>query len=59
MSDRPNDIPLPHGWTWERVESERMRWNIPDTMVPIATAYGVAAWGTINSVRILNRCGDV
>lgn len=48
---RPADIPLPDGWTWERVEAKRAEWGIADNMVPIATAPGCTAWGTINSVR--------
>lgn len=49
---RPNDIPLPVGWGWEDVEAARAKWNIDATMVPIAVAPGVVAWGTINSVRM-------
>ncbi len=52
MTERPADIKLPEGWTWEKVEAERAKWDIADTMVPIAVAPGVAAWGTINSVRM-------
>ncbi len=52
MTNHPSDITLPDGWTWERVETARARWNISDEMVPIATCMGVVAWGTINSVRI-------
>lgn len=48
---RPTDIPLPSGWTWEDVEARRAKWGIADTMVPVACAPGVTAWGTINSVR--------
>lgn len=51
-TNRPSDIQLPSGWTWERVEAERAKWDIADNMVPIATVSGVCcAWGTINSVR--------
>lgn len=42
---------LPDGWTWDRVEAERAKWDIASNMVPIATAPGCVAWGTINSVR--------
>ncbi len=55
MSERPADITLPEGWTWERVETQRAKWSISDTMVPVANAPGVTAWATINSVRI-ERC---
>lgn len=52
MSERPSDITLPVGWTWERVEQQRAKWGIADNMVPIAMVPGAAvAWGTINSVR--------
>lgn len=51
--NRPNDIPLPTGWTWERVEAQRAKWGIADSMVPIAAVPGACvAWGTINSVRL-------
>lgn len=50
---RPSDIALPDGWTWERVEAQRAKWDIADSMVPIAQVPGACvAWGTINSVRI-------
>lgn len=52
MTDRPTDIMLPEGWTWERVEASRAKWDIAANMVPIATAPGCVAWGTINSVRL-------
>lgn len=55
--NRPSDIDLPVGWTWERVEAERAKWNIGPSMVPIATAPGVVAWGTINSVRMEREGG--
>lgn len=51
-TNRPADIPLPAGWTWEDVEAARARWDIGPNMVPVALAGGVVAWGTINSVRI-------
>lgn len=51
MTYRPSDIPLPAGWTWERVETARAHWGLADNMVPIAVTHGVVAWGTINSVR--------
>ncbi len=55
---RPTDIPLPDNWTWERVETERAKYGIPDNMVPLCTVRGVAsAWGTVNSVRVL-RCNN-
>jgi len=48
-----SDIPLPAGWTWERVEIARAKWGIGTDMVPIATVPGCCvAWGTINSVRL-------
>lgn len=44
--------PLPAGWTWDRVEQERSRWDISPNMVPVASVHGACvAWGTINSVR--------
>lgn len=52
MGNRAADIELPDGWTWERVEEQRAKWDIADNMVPIAAAPGVVAWGTINSVRL-------
>lgn len=52
---RPSDIPLPSGWTWELVEAQRAKWGIADDMVPIASAGGCVAWGTINSVRIAEK----
>lgn len=55
MSERPADITLPDGWTWERVEAERAKWGHRDTLIPVACAPGVTAWATINSVRI-ERC---
>lgn len=51
---RPADIPLPVGWTWERVEAQRAKWDIDPNMVPIAIAPGCVGWGTINSVRLAN-----
>lgn len=52
MLNRPSDIALPEGWTWERVEASRAQWGIADNMVPIAVVPGACvAWGTINSVR--------
>lgn len=36
---------LPEGWTWERVAAHRMAWGQPPEHYPIATAFGVAAWG--------------
>jgi len=52
---RPTDITLPEGWTWERVEEARAKWDIAENMVPIATAPGCVAWGTINSVRLSRK----
>lgn len=49
--DRPDDITLPEGWTWERVESERVKWKIRPNFVPVALASGCVAWGTIASIR--------
>lgn len=50
--NRPSDIALPEGWTWDRVEAHRAKWGIADNMVPLAGVPGVCvAWGTINSVR--------
>lgn len=51
MHNRPDDITLPDGFTWDRVEELRRKWDIADNMVPVAVAPGVVAWGTINSVR--------
>lgn len=51
--NRPADITLPEGWTWDRVEAERAKWDIDDNMVPVVVVPGVCAgWGTINSVRL-------
>ncbi len=55
MTNRPSDIDLPQGWTWELVEERRAKWGIADNMVPIAQAPGCTAWGTINSVRAERR----
>ncbi len=57
MTERPADITLPEGWTWERVEAERAKWGIDATMVPIVAGHGAVAWGTINSVRLLREAG--
>lgn len=49
MSNRPNDILLPQGWDWDRVEQHRARYGVAEDMVP-ETAYGsgpVTAWCTI------------
>ena len=51
--NRPSDITLPKGWAWETVEAHRAKLDIGENMVPLVTAGGVAAWGTINSVRDL------
>jgi hypothetical protein len=53
MADRPTDIPLPKGWTWDLVEERRAKWGIADNMVPVVTVPGCTAWATINSVRAL------
>lgn len=50
--NRPDDIKLPAGWTWDDVEAQRAKWGIADNMVPVACGPGVVGWGTINSVRI-------
>jgi hypothetical protein len=55
QSERPSDIPLPDGWTWEQVEQQRAQWDIASNMVPIAVAPGCVAWGTINSIRVETR----
>lgn len=49
--NRPKDIILPAGWTWEMVEEQRAKWTIADNMVPIIAAGGAVGWGTVNSVR--------
>ena len=49
---RPDDIPLPEGWSWPLVEAQRAKWGIAANMVPVASAGGAVAWGTINSVRL-------
>jgi len=50
--NRPTDIKLPAGWTWEQVEAQRAKWGIADNMIPIAVVPGACvAWGTINSAR--------
>ena len=36
---------LPEGWTWARVAAQRMVWGQPPEHYPIATVFGVAAWG--------------
>lgn len=51
--NRPSDITLPKGWTWEAVEAHRAKLDIGENMVPLVTAGGVVAWGTIDSVRDL------
>jgi len=56
MNYRPADIRLPDGWTWNDVEQQRAKWGIPENMVPLVCAGGCVAWGTINSVRMLDRC---
>ena len=48
---RPDDIPLPEGWSWPLVEAQRAKWDIAANMVPVASAGGAVAWGTIDSVR--------
>lgn len=46
-------IPLPDGWTWQRVVAERAKWDIGANMIPVAVASGACvAWATINSVRM-------
>lgn len=50
-ANRPTDIKLPEGWTWDRVETERAKWGIEDSFIPVAVAAGAVAWGTINSER--------
>lgn len=52
QANRPADIALPNGWTWDRVEAARAKWGIDENMVPVATSCGVVAWGTINSARL-------
>ena len=37
--------PIPSRWTAELIESERARLELPDNMVPLASAGGVVAWG--------------
>jgi len=54
-SNRPADIKLPEGFDWDRVEAERAKWGIADNMVPLVSAGGAVAWGTINSVRVLRK----
>lgn len=51
-SNRPADIELPEGWTWDLVEQHRAKWDIARNMVPVASAGGAVTWGTINSARI-------
>lgn len=51
MADRPADIALPDGWTWERVEEARSHHGVPDNMVPVTVVHGVVAWITINAAR--------
>ena len=58
LTYRPADIPLPPGWTWELVEKRRAFWGMAFDMVPIATAPGCTAWGTINGVRIVREIED-
>lgn len=36
---------LPDGWTWEQVAAQRMLWGQPPEHLPIASAFGVTAWG--------------
>lgn len=51
MSNRPADIKLPEGWTWDRVESQRAKWGLAENLIPVACAAGAVAWGTIASER--------
>lgn len=56
---RPNDIDLPPGWTWARVEQERAKWGIADNMVPVASVSGACtAWGTIGFERMKAARGE-
>jgi hypothetical protein len=50
------DIQLPVGWDWARVEAEREKWGIGTDMVPVASADGAVAWGTLNSIRLEREC---
>jgi hypothetical protein len=36
---------LPAGWTWERVDQVRERYDIRAYLVPLVCAGGVVAWG--------------
>lgn len=34
-----------------QITAMRLRWGIPDNFVPVATAPGVIAWGTVKSAK--------
>jgi hypothetical protein len=36
---------LARGWTWQRAERERERWELPQGYMPLASAAGAVAWG--------------
>ena len=50
MSNRPADIKLPEGWTWDRVESQRAKWGLAENLIPVACAAGAVAWGTRTTI---------
>lgn len=41
----PRWYALPEGWTWALVAAQRMLWGQPAEHLPIASAFGVTAWG--------------
>ena len=36
---------LPEGWTWDRVNEHRARWNVDAILMPIVVAHGCVGWG--------------
>lgn len=52
VNNRPTDVQLPDGWTWERVEEQRAKWGVSPNMVPVAVVPGACvAWVTANAAR--------
>lgn len=56
MSERPSDIILPPGWTWELVEERRARWGYGENSIPLVNALGpfggATLWGSIAGYRV-------
>lgn len=51
ITERPADVVLPVGITWEMVEEARAKYGIAADMVPVAAAPGCTAWVAIGSIR--------